>query len=325
MYIQNMFSHSSNSREAINETANSDANSADDVAANKSADAPPDDYDGGGGDDDDDDDDDAAAVDEQASWFGMGRLGSAALSLAQGVASAIHQTAVNAAKELAEMERLAGQEAKEEKKARQHERNENDLCTTTKDSGRSSTGTSALSLPLPWQVPSTANGRGTQQESSNDDDNSLLVPLVEDEVLKVKILALARTKSAFEGPFTVENTNATTTTFPANDDDQESPTYFTKDRVELIERLFSIDKNLAKAHALVTFGATEEKAEELFFRNYFHHTEEERANHTIRDEELDIDIVLQTPPSSPDQHNRPLISALSVPRHLSIDDLVIIG
>ena len=232
---------------------------------------------------------------------------------------------MNAAKELAEMERLAGQEAKEEKKARQHERNENDLCTTTKDLGRSSTGTSALSLPLPWQVPSTANGRGTQQESSNDDDNSLLVPLVEDEVLKEKILALARTKSAFEGPFTVENTNATTTTFPANDDDQESPTYFTKDRVELIERLFSIDKNLAKAHALVTFGATEEKAEELFFRNYFHHTEEERANHTIRDEELDIDIVLQTPPSSPDQHNRPLISALPAPRQLSIDDLVIIG
>ena len=323
-----MFSHSSNSREAINETANSGANSADDFDANKSADAPPDDCDGGGGDDDeDDDDDDAAAVDEQASWFGMGRLGSAALSLAQGVASAIHQTAVNAAKELAEMERLAGQEAKEEKKARQHERNENDLCTTTKDSGRSSTGTSALSLPLPWQVPSTENGRGTQQESSNDDDNSLphVVPLVEDEVLKEKILALARTKSAFEGPFTVENTNATTTTFPANDNDQESPTYFTKDRVELIERLFSIDKNLAKAHALVTFGATEEKAEELFFRNYFHHTEEERANHTIRDKELDIDIVLQTPPSSPDQHNRPLISALPAPRQLSIDDLVIIG
>jgi len=299
-----MFSHSSDSREAITETANSDAKSADD--------APPDDSD----DHDDDGGDETAAVDEQeASWFGMGRLGSAALSLAQGVASAIHQTAVNAAEELAEMERLAGQEAKEEeeKKAQQHERNEKDL---------SSTGTSALSLPLPWQVPSTAHGRGTHQESSNDDDNSQISPLVEDELLKEKILVLAQTKSTFEGPFTVENTNATTSV-PANDDEQESPTYFTKDRVELIERLFSIDKNLAKAHALVTFGATEEKAEELFFRNYFHRCEEERANHTIRDEELDIDIVLQTPPSTPDQRDRPLISAL--PTQVSIDDLVLIG
>ncbi len=301
-----MFPRSSNSREAIKETSYSDANSADDVAADNSIDAPP------------NDGDETAAVDEQeASWFGMGRLGSAALSLAQGVASAIHQTAVNAAEELAEMERLAGQEAGEGKKARQHERNEKDS---------SSTGTSALSLPLPlpWQVPSTANGRGTHQESSNDDDNSQLAPLVEDEVLKEKILALARTKSTFEGPFTVENTNATTS-IPANDDEQESPTYFTKDRVELIERLFSIDKNLAKAHALVTFGATEEKAEEVFFRNYFHRVEEERANHTIRDEELDIDIVLQSPPSSPDQRGRPLISALPAPRQLSIDDLVLIG
>ena len=164
-----MFSHSSDSREAITETANSDAKSADD--------APPDDSD----DHDDDGGDETAAVDEQeASWFGMGRLGSAALSLAQGVASAIHQTAVNAAEELAEMERLAGQEAKEEeeKKAQQHERNEKDL---------SSTGTSALSLPLPWQVPSTAHGRGTHQESSNDDDNSQISPLVEDELLKEKI------------------------------------------------------------------------------------------------------------------------------------------
>ena len=315
-----MFPRSSNSREAIEETSYADANSADDVAADNSIDAPPDDDGSGSGDDDDDDDDDddgdeTAAVDEQeASWFGMGRLGSAALSLAQGVASAIHQTAVNAAEELAEMERLAGQEAEDEKKARQHERNEKDL---------SSTGTSALPLPLPWQVPSTANGRGTHHESSNDDDNSQLVPLVEDEVLKDKILALARTKSTFEGPFTVENTNATTSV-PANDDEQESPTYFTKDRVELIERLFSIDKNLAKAHALVTFGATEEKAEEVFFRNYFHRVEEERANHTMRDEELDIDIVLQTPPSTPDQRDRPLISALPA-RQLSIDDLVLIG
>mmetsp|Transcript_3224 Transcript_3224/g.9266 ORF Transcript_3224/g.9266 Transcript_3224/m.9266 type:complete len:301 (-) Transcript_3224:152-1054(-) len=296
----------SNSREAITETADSNTNSGNVVGVDNSTDAPP--------------DDEAVAVDQQASWFGMGGLGSAALSLAQGVASAIHQTAVNVAEELAEMERLAGQEAEEEE-ARRHDRDEKDLCITTKRSGRASTGTTTSTLPLPWQVPRTTNGKGSHESSnerSNDDVNSLLV---EDKGLKEKILALAQTPSTFEGPFTVENTN----TILINDDDQESYTYFTKDRVELVERLLGIDKHLAKAHSVLTFGATNQKAEELFFRNYFFHCEEIRSNYTIRDEELDIDIVLQTPPPSPDQRGRPLISALSAPRQLSVDDLVLIG
>ena len=104
----------------------------------------------------------------------------------------------------------------------------------------------------------------------------------------------------------------------------EAKSYFTKERVELIERILGIDQNLAKAHAALCAPNSMDD-DEIFFRNYFFHCDEVRANYTIRDEELDIDIVLQSPPPSPEQRDRPLVPAIPDPRQLSVDDLVLVG
>ena len=313
----------SNSWEAITSTANySDGNSTStdalgDVDANGSAELPPPRSEA------------VAAVNEEASWFGMGGLGIAALSLAQGVASAIHQTAVNVAEELAEMERLADQglEEEEEEARRQQQRRRRDATasSTRYDDDEGAVATTAFrrsedtmrTLPLPWQVPSTRHCKATRAKT-DDGDNGL--SLVEDEQLKTIIMALAQSESTFKGPFSVENTTKRITNDDEIDDDgdDEAKLYFTKERVELIERILNINKNLAKAHTQRSMD------EEVFFRNYFFHCDEVRANYTIRDEELDIDIVLQTPPPSPEQRNRPLIPAMPAPRQLSVDDLVLV-
>jgi len=282
----------------------------------------------------------AVTVSEQASWFGIGGLGIAALSLAQGVASAIHQTAVNVAEELAEMERLADQELEGEEEARRRredtssdddDRGGKDSPMNTGTTGRTDRksvtcasnagagkGVGASTLPLPWQVPSTDNCKRVRAKSDHGDDG---LSLVEDEQLKAMIMALALTNSTFKEPFSGENTSTTKSSINDGDDDDEE-SYFTKERVELIERMLDLDKNFAKAHAGMCFhNATDE---ELFFRNYFYHCDEIRANYTIRDEELDINIVLQTPPPSPEQRD-PSFPDLPAPRQLSIDDLVLVG
>lgn len=286
----------------------------------------------------------AAAINAEERWFGMGGLGLAALSLAQGVASAIHQTAVNVAEELAELERLAGQELEEEEEEEARRRHEGTSSSTrcdddNDDGGDAVATTSACTtfrrsedtkkkLPLPWQVPSTHHCK-TARAKTGDDDNGL--SLVEDEQLKATIMALALSETTFKGPFTVENTSTTTKRSTnddeigdnEDDDDDEAKLYFTKERVELIERILGIDQNLAKAHAALCASSSIDEL--VFFKNYFFCCDEVRANYTIRDEELDIDIVLQTPPPSPQQRDRPLIPAMPSPRQLSVDDLVLVG
>ena len=319
----------SNSWEAITSTANSDGNSTStdalgDVDANGSAELPSPRGEA------------VAAVNEESSWFGMGGLGIAALSLAQGVASAIHQTAVNVAEELAEMERLADQELEEEEEAqRQRRRHDATSSFTRCDDDNDDDGDAVASttirrsedtkktLPLPWQVPSTHHCKATR---SKTDEGNIDLSLVEDKQLKAIIMALALSESTFKGPFSVENTTKRNTTgdeIDDDDDDDEANTYFTKERVELIERILDVDKNLAKAHAALC--APSSMDELVFVRNYFFHCDEVRANYTIRDEELDINIVLQTPPPSPEQRDRPLLPAMPAPRQLSVDDLVLVG
>ena len=308
----------SNSWEAITSTADSDANSEGALGnddANDLAETPL-----------------PTGESEEASWFGIGGLGIAALSLAQGVASAIHQTAVNVAEELAEMERLADQELEEEEEARRRRRCDGATCSTRYDNddeeeGGEAAGTTTgrqsedatRKLPLPWQVPSTRTHHCKTTRVKPDNGN-IGLSLVEDEQLKAMIMDLALAKSTFEGPFLPRTKNDGGD--DDDDDDDDAKSYFTEERVELIERMLDIDKNLAKAHALCASSAM---SEELFFRNYFYHIDEIRANYTIRDEELDIDIVLQTPPPSPEQQNRPLIPAMPAPRNLSVDDLVLVG
>lgn len=316
----------SNSWEAITSTANSDGNSTStdalgNVDADGSAKLPPPRGEA------------VAAVNEESSWFGMGGLGIAALSLAQGVASAIHQTAVNVAEELAEMERLADQELEEEEEEARRRRRRDATsssmrCDDDNDDDGDAVATTTFrrsedtnrTLPLPWQVPSTHHCKATRVET-DDNDNDL--SLVEDEQLKAMIMVLALSESTFKGPFSVENTTKRSTNGDEIDDDGEAKLYFTKERVELIETILDIDKNLAKTHSALF--APSSMDEEIFFRNYFFHCDEVRANYTIRDEELDIDIVLQTPPPSPEQRDRPLIPAMPAPRQLSVDDLVLVG
>ena len=272
----------------------------------------------------------------------MGGLGIAALSLAQGVASAIHQTAVNVAEELAEMERLADQELEEEEEeeeARRQRRRHGATSSSTRcdddnDDDGDAVATTTFrrsedtkkTLPLPWQVPSTHHCKATRAKT--DDDGDIDLSLVEDKQLKAIFMALALSESTFKGPFSVENTTKRNTTGDeidddGDDDDDKANIYFTKERVELIERILDIDKNLAKAHAALCSPSSMD--EEVFFRNFFFHCDEVRANYTIRDEELDIDIVLQTPPPSPEQRDRPLIPAMPALRQLSVDDLVLVG
>lgn len=242
------------------------------------------------------------------SWFDLGGL---ATSLAQsarqyippaieGVASAIHQSALNVAAELAEMERMEAGDVLESKARRQHSSGSSGACDDESGHGVS------INLLLPWQVEVKGTGNATTGTGKDDEE------------LKEKILALSQDETTFQGPYNESNDTG-------NSSGQGTEQYLEdQSRVALIARLLVLDPNLAQTHAKQHASGSSERSETYFWKNYFYHCDRIRADHLVHDDELDVELVLQTPPPSPESKQRERIMVASPPKVLSVDDLVLV-
>mmetsp|Transcript_8119 Transcript_8119/g.17566 ORF Transcript_8119/g.17566 Transcript_8119/m.17566 type:complete len:292 (-) Transcript_8119:211-1086(-) len=237
------------------------------------------------------------------SWFDLGGL---ATSLAQsarqyippaieGVASAIHQSALNVAAELAEMERMEAGDVLESQARRQHSLGSSSACDDESGHG------APINLLLPWQVEVKGTGNATTGTGKDDEE------------LKEKIMALSQDEITFQGPYNESNDNATEQYL----EDQS--------RVALIARLLVLDPNLAEIHAKRHASGRSERSETYFWKNYFYHCDRIRADQLVHDDELDVELVLQTPPPSPESRQRERIIVPSPPKVLSVDDLVLVN
>lgn len=250
----------------------------------------------------------AAAAETTPSWFDLGGL---ATSLAQsarqyippaieGVASAIHQSALNVAAELAEMERMEASDPY------------GNNTVSDKGSGQ----------PLPWQVEVNGTGNSNSITSkttcTGPGDGKDACAAKDDEELKKKILSLSQDKATFLGPYNESNYN--------RDGSIQGTEQYLHDqcRVALIKRLLVLDPNLARMHAKLQTSWSSEMSETYFWKNYFYQCDRIRADHLVHDDELDAEVVLQTPPPSPASNQKQRISAASPPKVLSVDDLVIV-
>uniref|UniRef100_A0A7S1YWV0 BSD domain-containing protein n=1 Tax=Trieres chinensis TaxID=1514140 RepID=A0A7S1YWV0_TRICV len=214
-----------------------------------------------------------------------------------GIAVAIHRSAMNVAAEFSEMEREAEVEARRWREEHGGEREETEGASEEEE---------ISVLPLPWEC-----------SSGTDDDESQ----AGDEELKVKILGLSLEESTFKEPFDAQN----------SDDSEEMDHYLDNARVHLIRRLLERDENLGRMHAKLS-GRSDTK-ETLFWKNYFHHCDMLRAEHEVGAELIDVPTTCDidgssrppTPtPASGNQNVAQTETSASPPRVLSVGEFVLV-
>jgi len=217
-----------------------------------------------------------------------------------GVATLVHQTAVAVANEIAQLERdseidaeagtVTGTGAGASEATEKFVEDSKDSQTPIGRKGTTDGGTIIISsssfdsnasseaeyLTLPWEIRQEA-----QHDYSVDGDKGEIPVYITDMKLMKRIFTLSREESTFLEPFSDISPETNVSERPSLSS-YSSTFVMNEPRLKLIRRLLDIDKNLAAIHS--RFKGKANFSDNLFWKNYFFHCEEVRAeelNHRL--------------------------------------------